>query len=171
MLNNMKTMKRNIYITAVLFGIIGLVSKVSAQQMPQTNLYSENIYNINPAYAGYNATCLEAYLGHITQWVGVDGAPSTNYLDIHKGFGKHLGLGAGFIMDNTSMISRFSGNVSGSYRIGLGENQNIRVGVSLGVYRVGVNTNDAIVRDQNDEVIAGSSSGMAFNNELGLIYL
>ena len=170
MLNNMKTMKRNIYITAVFFGIIGFVSKVNAQQMPQTNLYGENIYNINPAYAGYNATCLEAYLGHITQWVGVDGAPSTNYLDIHKGFGKHLGLGAGFIMDNTSMISRFSGNISGSYRIGLGENQNIRIGVSLGVYRVGVNTSEAIVRDQNDDVIAGSSSGMDFNNEVGLIY-
>ncbi len=170
MLKNMKTMKRNIYIATALIGIIGLVQKVSAQQMPQTNLYTENVYNINPAYAGYNPTCLEAYAGHITQWVGVDGAPSTNYLDIHKGFGKNLGLGGGFILDKTSMISRFSGNVSGSYRIGLGENQNIRVGVSLGIYQVSVNTADAVVQDPSDEVIAGSRSGMSFNNEVGLIY-
>ncbi|PCJ28394.1 MAG: hypothetical protein COA97_01850 [Flavobacteriales bacterium] len=170
MLNNIKTMKRKIYIVTALFGIIGLVSNVSAQQMPQTNLYTENVFNINPAYAGYNATCLEAYLGHITQWVGVDGAPSTNYLDIHKGYGKNFGLGGGFILDKTSMISRFSGNVSGSYRIGLGENQNIRIGISLGVYQVSVNTSEAIVQDPTDEVIAGSRSGMTFNNEIGLIY-
>jgi len=169
MLNSMKMMKQNIYITAAFIGIIGLVSKVSAQQMPQTNLYTENIYNINPAYAGYNSSCLEAYVGNITQWVGVEGAPSTSYLDIHKGFG-NLGLGGGFILDKTSMISRFSGNVSGSYRIGLGENQNIRIGISLGIYQVGVNTAEAIVQDANDEVIAGSRSGMTFNNEIGLIY-
>jgi type IX secretion system PorP/SprF family membrane protein len=170
MLNNMKTMKRNIYIATVLFGIIGLVSKLSAQQMPQTNLYTENLYNINPAYAGYNATCLEAYLGHITQWVGVDGAPSTNYLDIHKGIGKNFGFGGGFILDRTSMINRFSGNLSGSYRLRLNENQNIRIGLSLGIYQVSVNTADAIVQDPNDAVIAGYRSGMAFNNEIGLIY-
>tara|TARA_B100000809_G_scaffold250625_1_gene283293 strand:- start:4728 stop:6122 length:1395 start_codon:yes stop_codon:yes gene_type:complete len=166
----MKTMKRNIYIVTVLIGIIGFVSEVSAQQMPQTNLYTENIYNINPAYAGYNSTCLEAYAGHITQWVGVDGAPSTNYLDVHKGFGKNIGLGGGFILDKTAMISRFSGNVSGSYRIGLGKHQNIRIGVSLGVYQVSVNTSDAIVQDPSDEILTGSISGMAFNNEIGFIY-
>lgn len=166
----MKTMKRNIYIATVLIGIIGLVQRVSAQQMPQTNLYTDNVFNINPAYAGYNPTCLEAYAGHITQWVGVDGAPLTNYLDVHKGFGKSFGLGGGFILDKTSMISRFSGNVSGSYRIGLGENQNIRVGISLGIYQVGVNTSEAVVQDPSDEVIAGSRSGMTFNNEVGLIY-
>lgn len=163
-------MKRKIYITTVLIGIIGLVQRVSAQQMPQTNLYTDNVFNINPAYAGYNPTCLEAYAGHITQWVGVDGAPLTNYLDIHKGIGNNFGLGGGFILDKTSMISRFSGNVSGSYRIGLGENQNIRVGISLGVYQVGVNTSEAVVQDPSDEVIAGSRSGMTFNNEIGLIY-
>lgn len=163
-------MKRNIYIATVLIGIIGLVQRVSAQQMPQTNLYTDNVFNINPAYAGYNPTCLEAYAGHITQWVGVDGAPLTNYLDVHKGFGKSFGLGGGFILDKTSMISRFSGNVSGSYRIGLGENQNIRVGISLGIYQVGVNTSEAVVQDPSDEVIAGSRSGMTFNNEVGLIY-
>ena len=163
-------MKKTIYIATLTIGILGLISNVRAQQMPQTNLYNENIFNINPAYAGYNPTCLEAYVGHITQWVGVDGAPSTNYLDIHKGFGKHLGLGAGFISDNTTMINRFSGNVSASYRIGLGENQNVRIGVSLGVYRVGVNTEQAIVQDPSDDVIQGSRSGMTFNNEVGIIY-
>jgi type IX secretion system PorP/SprF family membrane protein len=170
MLKDMKTMKRKIYITAILIGITGLVSKVSAQQMPQTNLYTENIYNINPAYAGYNPTCLEAYAGHIAQWTGLNGAPTTNYLDIHKGFGKHIGLGGGFILDKTAMISRFSGNASFSYRIGLGANQNIRIGVSLGVYQVGVNTSSAVVQDFSDELVSGSSSGMTFNNEVGIIY-
>jgi type IX secretion system PorP/SprF family membrane protein len=170
MLKNMKMMKRKIYIVALLIGITSLVSKVYAQQMPQTNLYTENIYNINPAYAGFNSSCLEAYVGHITQWVGIDGAPSTNYLDIHKGLGNKMGIGGGFILDKTSMISRFSGNASFSYRLRLGDNQNLRVGLSLGIYQVGINTSDAIVQDPSDEVIAGSRSGISFNNELGIIY-
>ena len=164
MLNKMKKMIHKNHIATLIIGIIGSVSTVNGQQMPQTSLYTDNIFNINPAYAGYNATCLEAYLGHITQWVGVEGAPSTNYLDIHKGFGNHIGLGGGFILDNTSMISRFSGNASFSYRIGLGANQNVRIGLSLGVYQVGVNTSSAIVQDPSDDVIAGSRSGMTLNN-------
>ncbi len=163
-------MKKAKYILSLVVGIIVLTTSIKAQQMPQTNLYTDNIFNINPAYAGYNPTCLEAYLGHITQWVGVEGAPSTNYLDIHKGFGKRFGLGGGFILDQTSMINRFSGNLSGSYRIGLGENSNLRVGLSMGVYQVSINTSDAIVQDPTDELVTGSRSGMTFNNEFGLIY-
>lgn len=163
-------MKKLINNIAFGFGIIVLVSSAQAQQMPQTNLYTDNVYNINPAYAGYNANCLEAYIGHMTQWVGVDGAPSTNYLDVHKGIGSNFGLGGGFILDNTAMINRFSGNLSGSYRLKLGDESNLRFGLSLGMYQVSINTSDAVVQDVTDEVIAGNASGITFNNEVGMIY-
>lgn len=169
MMKKNRTMN-NLKHVAIVIGIIGLVPAIKAQQMPQTNLYTDNIFNINPAYAGYNSNCLEAYAGHITQWVGIDGAPTTNYLDIHKGMGKRFGIGGGFMLDQTNMINNFAGHLSGSYRVQLSKHQNVRVGLSIGMRQVSINTSNAIVQDPTDEVLAGSTSGITLNNEFGLLY-
>ena len=61
--------------------MVVLSSVVSyAQQTRQTNLYQYNLYSLNPAYAGYSG-CTELNFSHLNQWVGIAGAPVTNFFN------------------------------------------------------------------------------------------
>lgn len=142
-----------------------------AQQLPQSNLYTFNKYNINPAYAGYNK-CFELYGSHLSQWVGIDGAPSTNYFSAHSGLGKNMGIGGGIIFDKAAFISRFSGRLSYSYGINFGPEHHLRLGISAGLYQIRVDASGATVDDITDDVVSGGSQiGMTFDSEFGVFYM
>jgi type IX secretion system PorP/SprF family membrane protein len=161
-------MKLKTIIFSIAFASMGYESQ--AQQLPESNLYTFNKYNINPAYTGFN-DCLEIYGSHLSQWVGIDGAPSTNYFSAHSGIGKNMGLGGGIILDNAAFISRFSAKLSYAYRINFGEDHNLRFGLSAGLYQVKVDATSAIVDDVTDEVVSGGAqSGMSFNSDFGVFY-
>lgn len=164
----MKVMKlRSIVLTAsvVLGGY-----QASAQQLPESNLYNFNKYNINPAYTGYNG-CLELYGSHLSQWVGIDGSPSTNFFSIHSGIGKNMGIGGGVVLDKASFVSRFSAKVSYAYRIKLGDDHNLRFGLSAGLFQIKLDATNAVVDDVTDEVVSGGAqSGMNFDSEFGIFY-
>ena len=147
-----------------------LVSTVKAQQLPLSSLYNVNKFQINSAYAGFNG-CLEGYLSHRSQWVGLNGAPTTQYLSLHSGVGKNMGLGANIVYDKTDIISKFSGSLSYAYRVKLGQEHNLRFGFSLGLYQVNINPFNAIIEDISDEIIvSGNQASKAFNNEFSLYY-
>lgn len=157
---------RSLFIAAVIF----FGTSLGAQQLPQSNLYNFNPYGINPAYAGFNG-CLEAYGSHLSQWVGIDGAPVTSYFSAHAGLGENMGLGGGIILDKAAYVSRFSGRLSYAYRIKLGDDHNLRFGLAGGVYQVKIDATNATVDDMTDEVIAGGAqSGMTFDSEFGIFY-
>jgi len=65
----------------------------NAQQDPQFNQYFFNPLSINPAYAGSRGT-MSAVAIHRSQWVGFDGAPTTQAFAIHSPTSnKKMGLG------------------------------------------------------------------------------
>lgn len=65
----------------------------TAQQDPQFNQYFFNPLSINPAYAGSRGT-MSAVAIHRSQWVGFDGAPTTQSFAIHSPTSnKKMGLG------------------------------------------------------------------------------
>ncbi|MBK7475795.1 MAG: PorP/SprF family type IX secretion system membrane protein [Haliscomenobacter sp.] len=55
---------------------------VQSQQAAQSSLYMLNPFHWNPAYAGMDFS-LSAIAGFRTQWVGLEGAPLTQYLNAH----------------------------------------------------------------------------------------
>ena len=70
-----------------------------AQQDSQFTHYMYNTININPAYAGSRGVTSIFGL-HRTQWVGLDGAPSTNAFSINTPIqNSRLGLGVSFVND------------------------------------------------------------------------
>tara|TARA_B100000809_G_scaffold99695_1_gene98260 strand:- start:1777 stop:3261 length:1485 start_codon:yes stop_codon:yes gene_type:complete len=162
-----KKMKKIFYIT-VLSALLG--GSLSAQQLPLSSLYNVNKFQHNSAYAGFS-DCLEGYLSHRTQWVGVAGAPTTNYLSLHSGVGKNMGLGVNLALDQTDIISKFSGSLSYAYKVKLGMEHNIRFGLSGGIYQITTNVSNAIVDDISDEiVVGGNQSSMAFKNDFSIYY-
>lgn len=159
-------MKKIIYISTFIF----FANTVIAQQLPITSLYNVNKFQINSAYAGFN-NCTEGYLSHRAQWTGINGTPTTNFLSIHSGINKNMGLGANIAFDKTNLISKFSGSIAYAYRIKLGVQHNLRLGLSAGIYQIGIRPGDAIVDDITDDiVVGGNQSSTAFKNNFSFFY-
>lgn len=80
--------------------VLALISGLSyAQQDAQFSNYMYNTLSFNPAYAGSRGTT-SIYLSQRTQWVGLEGAPSTNSLSYHSPLGSsNLGIGLSLLND------------------------------------------------------------------------
>jgi len=85
------------------FNIIAIVllcsSAAFSQQLPQFTQYMFNTISINPAYAGSRETLSLVGL-HRSQWIGLDGGPTTQTFSIHSPMrNEKVGLGLSFIHD------------------------------------------------------------------------
>jgi type IX secretion system PorP/SprF family membrane protein len=88
-----------------------------AQQDSQFTHYMYNTININPAYAGSRGVTSIFGL-HRTQWVGLDGAPSTNAFSINTPIqNSRLGLGVSFVNDKIGASDQNNIAVDLSYTI------------------------------------------------------
>lgn len=75
-----------------------LGSEVMAQQDVQYTQYMYNTISVNPGYAGSRGHLSIAAL-HRSQWAGLDGAPTTQTLNLHSPIG-YRGVGLGFSIVN-----------------------------------------------------------------------
>lgn len=66
---------------------LGASPSLFAQQKPQYTQYLLNQYILNPAITGVE-NYTDVRLSYRHQWTGIDGAPVTSYLTVHKPFGK-----------------------------------------------------------------------------------
>jgi type IX secretion system PorP/SprF family membrane protein len=70
----------------ILCGVI-LYANTNAQQQPQYTQYLINNYILNPALTGIE-NYTDVKISHRHQWVGLQDAPVTTYLTLHKPLGK-----------------------------------------------------------------------------------
>jgi type IX secretion system PorP/SprF family membrane protein len=92
-----------------------------------------NTISINPAYAGSRETLSIVGL-HRSQWVGVDGAPTTQTLSIHSPIrNDRVGVGMSFINDQLGYenFSYLYGDFS--YTLPIGEKTKLAFGIKGGV--------------------------------------
>lgn len=100
--------------------LLALVSlSASAQQDPQYTNYMYNTININPAYAGSRGA-LSIFGLHRTQWVGIDGAPTTNAFSVNTPLANSkVGLGVSFVNDKLGVMDENTISVDFSYTLDL----------------------------------------------------
>lgn len=110
--------------------ILGLVAFSSyAQQDAQFTQYMYNTVNINPAYAGSRGV-LSIFGLHRTQWVGLDGAPTTNSFSINTPVNNsNIGLGLSVINDRIGPSDESSISADVSYSIKTSETFKLSFGV------------------------------------------
>jgi type IX secretion system PorP/SprF family membrane protein len=124
----MKLLKFNIVIIILFnFGIS------SAQQLPQFTQYMYNTISINPAYAGSRETLSVVGL-HRSQWVGLEGGPSTQTLSIHSPLrNDRVGVGISLINDQLGYenFSYVYGDFS--YTLPIGEKAKLAFGIKGGM--------------------------------------
>jgi len=118
------------------FNIIAFILFTSwmgvAQQLPQFTQYMYNTISINPAYAGSRETLSIVGL-HRSQWVGLEGAPSTQTLSLHTPLrNEKVGLGLSLINDELGYenFSYLYGDFS--YNINTDENTKLYFGLKAG---------------------------------------
>lgn len=153
--------------------VFSAVLSISAQQLPESNLYMLNRYAINPAYAGFEGK-LEGYVSNLSQWSGFSGAPRTSYFMVHSDMpsvNKNMSVGGQIVMDRTSMINRLSAVVSYGYKLDLGNEHFLRFGLSGGMYQASANPTNATVLDNNDNIVLGGvNKGVTLSTEFGALY-
>jgi type IX secretion system PorP/SprF family membrane protein len=107
--------------------LIGLVSY--AQQDAQYTQYMYNTINVNPAYAGSRGM-MSIFGLHRTQWVGLDGAPTTNAFSINSPINNsNLGVGLSFVNDKIGPTNENTISADLSYTIRTSETYNLSFGI------------------------------------------
>ncbi|WP_281502611.1 type IX secretion system membrane protein PorP/SprF [Arenibacter sp. F20364] len=85
---------------ATVFMLFFLIAGLYAQQDAQYTQYMYNTMSVNPAYAGSRGQLSAAAL-YRSQWVGLEGAPKTQTLNLHSPIrNSRLGYGISIINDN-----------------------------------------------------------------------
>lgn len=97
--------------------MVGPMSSLQAQQDAQYTQYMYNTVSVNPAYAGSRGHLSIAAL-YRNQWLGLDGAPETQTLNIHTPMGyRGVGLGLSIVNDKIGPTSETYFDVDFSYTI------------------------------------------------------
>jgi type IX secretion system PorP/SprF family membrane protein len=126
----MKNIKMILFLLVVLFA--GYADQIKAQQSSLYTMYMWNQLIINPAYAG-SREAVSASLVSRHQWVGLDGAPSTQVLSIHSPL-PNDNVGLGLTIENDRIGPTNNTGVWGdfAYRIRTGENTKLSFGLRAG---------------------------------------
>ena len=154
----------------IIGSLILLSSTLIGQQDFMQSQYMFNLYNINPAYTG-SKDVLSASISHRSQWVGFEGAPSTQVFSLHAPITK-LKIGVGIQIFNDVIGPRQMNGFNTSYayhfRLGTGK---IGLGLRAGIVNYTYNWDELNYKEVTDVVIGQSKqSGMVANFDFGSYY-
>lgn len=104
----------------------------NAQQEPQYTQYMYNTLTVNPGYTG-SVGYLDAVLLHRTQWVGIDGAPTTQSFSVHSpALHERVGLALSAINDRIGPANEVYVDANFSYTLPVGPEAKLAFGLKAG---------------------------------------
>ena len=161
---------KNILNHILVVSFLCFASNAIGQQTRLSNLYTQNKYSFNPAYAGFGG-CTEVYFSHMNQWTKLEGAPLTNYLSANTRIGKSLGLGANVLLDQIGMYQNMSASGSVAYGFNFAKFHTIRLGLSAGYFQTRLDPTGAVAFDNADVIVNGGiQSSSALSTDAGILY-
>ncbi len=110
------------------FFLVFFTAFTFAQQDAQYTQYMYNTSIINPAYAGSRET-LSVFGLHRAQWVGLEGAPSSNNFSINSPIGRNVGLGLTVVNDKIGPADENNFAIDFSYGFNISENYKLSFGL------------------------------------------
>lgn len=155
----------------ILILLILSVQEISAQQDAQYTQYMYNTLAINPAYAGSRGVFSITGL-HRSQWVGLDGAPTTQTLNFNTPVSKRVGLGFSIINDEigngTNQDTYF--DIAFSYTISTGDASKLSFGLKAGGHSLDLNFNKLANYIQGSSVTGDINKKFSPNFGAGIYY-
>lgn len=155
-------------ILSILFS--GFTVALFAQQIPLSSQYMMNRLVINPAYAG-ELGFYSASLSYRKQWVGIDGAPSTQNISIHGPALKGK-LGFGLMVFRDVIGVSKENNISGSfaYKINMKRKETLSFGISASAIFANNQWSQISTTDANDIAFSADSPQYIFPDFSAGIY-
>lgn len=151
-------MKLNIKIVCFLCMSLSVITKMNAQQNPEYTQYMYNTMTVNPGYAGSVGT-LEATLLHRSQWVGIDGAPTTQSLTIHSPLAnERVGLGLSVVNDKLGPSSESNIDGNFSYILNLAREKRLAFGLKAGIRKLDVDWTKGRFNNPSDALLNSNIS-------------
>ena len=126
------------------------ITMLHAQQDAQYTNYMYNTMNINPAYAGSRGN-LSVFGLHRTQWVGLDGAPTTNTFAIHSPIREsNVGVGLSFMNDVIGPSDESTISADFSYTINTSDTYKLAFGLRATAHLLNVDFSKLHIYNQGD---------------------
>lgn len=152
----------------LLFALIVTCYSGFAQQDAQFTQYMYNTININPAYAGSRGV-MSIFGLHRTQWVGLDGAPTTNAFSVNTPINNsNLGVGVSFVNDKIGPTNENTISADVSYSIQASEDYKLSFGIKASGNLFNLDVNKLNPADANDPSLQNLSSEFSPNFGAGL---
>ncbi|CAM3296469.1 Type IX secretion system membrane protein, PorP/SprF family [Flavobacterium longum] len=138
--------------TRILLFVLMLTGVVSyAQQDAQFTQYMYNTINVNPGYAGSRGV-MSIFGLHRTQWVGLDGAPTTNAFSLNTPINNsNVGIGVSFINDKIGPTNENNISVDVSYTVPMNEEYKLSFGLKASGNLFNLNSADLNPQDPGDD--------------------
>jgi type IX secretion system PorP/SprF family membrane protein len=133
------------FLACILLTTIG----AKAQQEPQYTQYMYNTLTVNPGYTG-SPGFLEASLLHRSQWVGIDGAPTTQSFALHGPLNDQIGLGLSAINDRLGPSDEVYVDGNFSYTIPVGYDGKMAFGLKAGARMLNIDWSKGTYYDNTD---------------------
>ena len=139
----------------IAFIIVGLSISVltQAQQLNTVSQYSQDLYLINPAYAGVTKY-MQVTATYKKFWSGLNGSPSLQTLSGHMAFADNMGAGGKIFNYSAGPISKTG--IEGTYAYNLDLNGNgmkLAFGLSAQLYQFYMNKAALTMEDPNDYAV------------------
>ena len=150
----------------ILFVVLCSVTAAFSQQEAMFTHYSYNTLGVNPAYAGSrNALTMTAL--HRSQWVGFEGAPTTQTFTAHSPFyNEAVNIGLSFLNDKIGPVNNTGLFVDYAFRFKLTEKSKLALGIKMGFNAYGFDLASLNSADPNDP--ATNLSGRSFSPNFGV---
>jgi type IX secretion system PorP/SprF family membrane protein len=158
----------------ILYIAIVLLSLESySQQDAQYTQYMYNTINVNPAYAGSRGV-LSVFGLHRTQWVGLDGAPTTNAVSINSPIeNSNLGVGLSLVNDKIGPTVENAVSADISYTIPTSETYKLSFGIkgTANIFNLDkdklnpADENDPLLQDINSEFSPNLGAGVYLHSD------
>lgn len=153
-------MKFNKFISLLLLGL--LVQETRAQLTYGNEQFLFNPVMITPSVAGMHNN--QVKMGYDARWVGIDGAPSTGYLNYDRMFNGNTGWNVSIISDRIGPISSVALANSFSFSVNTTSETKLAFGLRHHLSQSYLNVNTSNVLDPNDLLLATNQTGVPVNN-------
>jgi type IX secretion system PorP/SprF family membrane protein len=155
---------KNVYKKIGIAGLILCSINSLAQQDAMYTHYMFNTLTVNPAYAG-SRQALTANLIHRSQWVSMEGAPTSQTFTIHDAFkSKKIGLGLSASNDKTGPVKSMSVNADFAYIVRLNRSSRLAFGLKAGINYMEVKLNSLLLDEKNDPSFQNNIKGTVLPN-------
>ena len=140
------------------------------QQDPMFTNYFFNGLIYNPAVAG-SAEHLALNLIHRQQWIGLEGAPTTQSLSAHTPLSSDkIGLGFSMVNDNAGASGTLDINAAYAYRIKMGEKFKLSIGLQTSVTNWRGDWSELRIEDNDDVAFSENINRWLPNFDGGVLF-